>query len=165
MADFCSLCYYGDIDYDKLIANNLDVIKDHLKKNGWCTVSDGVCEGCGEHFIKIKEDLTVEVGTKGYIGKLNPVTYKIEIDESSKVFQEVYKEKKERHEQTVKVLEREFQAVKHIAYAIYMVGAEKGIISNHSCVMFDEFNPKEHKEINEMAWDAYRHINEVKHGY
>jgi hypothetical protein len=165
MADFCSFCYYGDINYEKLINDKIDVIENHIKINGWCIVAGGICEGCGETHIKINEDLTIEIGEKGYIGEFNRVTNKIEVDESSELFLEVYKKRKERSEAEMKTMKRELEAVKHIAYAIYMVGNKELSISHHDCVPFEEFNPKDYKGINEMAWDSYIHINEVKQGY
>jgi len=162
MADFCSLCYYKDIDYDKLISKGLDELKQVIEEQGYCYVSWGVCEGCTAESIKVNKDLTIEVNGKFYIGRLNPDTYKIEIDESSDIFQYVYKEKKERHLSEMKTMNREFEAVKHIAYAIYMIGTGGPNISHHECISFEDFNPSDYSEINQMAWDSYIHINTIK---
>jgi len=162
MADFCSLCYYIDINYDELISKNLDSVKERIDKDGHCFVSDGVCEGCSSHSIKINKDLTVEINGEHYIGNLNPDTYKIEVDESSQIFKDVYKEKKETYLSETKTMNREHDAIKHIAYAIYMVGKEAFIVAQHDCIPFDEFNLRDHGEINSMALDVYLYINKLK---
>ena len=95
MADFCSLCYYGDINYQTLIDNNIEQIKKFLEEEDFGFISDGVCEGCTAHNIKLNKDLTIEVFGDQYIGNLNPDTYQIEIDEESDVFKRIYKKKKE----------------------------------------------------------------------
>ncbi len=151
MADFCSLCYYGDINYQTLIDNNIEQIKKLLDEEGFCFISDGICEGCTAHNIKLNKDLTIEVFGDQYIGNLNPDTHQIEIDEESDTFKRIYKKKKENSELELKTLNRELGAVKHIAYALYMVG--EGInISHHECIPFEEF---EDKELMTKAWDIY----------
>lgn len=102
MADFCSLCYYGDIDYNKLIKDNLEKINSIIEENGSCFVSDGICEGCGKAGIRIDKDNKVYVEGKDYVGNIDQETYEVIIDESSDIFKNLYKDKKLRHIEELK---------------------------------------------------------------
>lgn len=103
MADFCSFCYYGDINYNNIIKDNIEEINKHIEKEGYCYVVGGLCEGCCSVSIKINDDRTIEINGKGYIGTLNEDD-KIVIDESSTVFTMEYKKKKERTIGTLKTM-------------------------------------------------------------
>jgi hypothetical protein len=62
---------------------------------------------------------------------------------------------KEQEDIMVKVMEREFDAIKHITYALYMLGPDKLTVSLHECIPFEEFDVKDHKEYRQQAWDLY----------
>jgi hypothetical protein len=127
MADFCSFCYYGDINYNTLIKENIDEINSYIDK--------------------INKDKTILINGKNYIGTLDKDN-EIIIDESSDTFIKTYKKKKERSELELKTMLREFEAVKHIAYAIYMVGDDPVVMSQHDCISFEDFDVKNYKSIS-----------------
>jgi hypothetical protein len=163
MADFCSLCGYGDIDYDRIIIANIDKINEFIRKDGFCKVIGGVCEGCCCTSIVINKDYTVEVDGLYYIGKINKDTFKFEIDENSEQYKKVYKRKKEMMEAELKTLKREMIAVKHIAYGLYMVGDDPLVMGKHECVSFEDFDISldEFKKYNFKAWDLYMQKNHL----
>jgi len=159
MADFCSFCYYGDINYNTLIKENIDEINSYIDKHGYAYISGGICEGCCSTSIKINKDKTILINGKNYIGTLDKDN-EIIIDESSDTFIKTYKKKKERSELELKTMLREFEAVKHIAYAIYMVGDDPVVMSQHDCISFEDFDVKNYKSISDRAWMLYTKINQ-----
>jgi len=180
MADFCSFCYYNDVDYNSLVNKNINAILDGVREGGSYLLSGYPCEGCGSNGIVIKEDFSVFIDYRTlygqspqFIGKLKSInkkdllietnkhygTYKIEIDESSEIFKKTYKKKKERSNLELKTILREFEAVKHIAYALYMIGDKPGIVSHHDCISFEEFDVKNYNSISDKAWKLYIESN------
>jgi hypothetical protein len=102
MADFCSFCYYGDINYNNIIKENIETINNILNEGGTPHIRGGVCEGCCCTSIKINKDKTIDIidGLEktilGYIGNLNE-NNEIVVDEDSELFIKDYKIKKERY--------------------------------------------------------------------
>mgnify|MGYP005627431939 CR=1 FL=1 len=161
MADFCSFCYYGDINYNTLIKENIDEINSYIDKHGHAYIKGGICEGCCSTSIKINKDKTIQIDSKNYIGTLDKDN-EIVVDESSDTFIKTYREKKERSNLELKTILREFESVKHIAYALYMIGDKPGIISHHDCISFEEFDVKNYKSISDRAWMLYSKLNQNK---
>ena len=64
---------------------------------------------------------------------------------------------KEQEEIMFKVMDREHEAIRYIAYALYMLGPDKKTVSLHDCIPFDEFDVKDYKEYKEKAWDLYQY--------
>lgn len=164
MADFCSLCGYLDIDYDKLIRNNLELIHGLIREQSFCAINGGICESCCSTGIVVNKDYTVEVDGNYYIGKINKDTFKFEIDENSEQYRRVYKEKRERLQSELKTMKREIEAIKHIAYALYMVGDDPIVMASHECVSFEDFDISldEFKKYNFKAWDLYMQKNHLE---
>ena len=79
----------------------------------------------------------------------------IEIDENSQLFKSFYHKKKENFETSTKTIKREFEAVKHIAYALYMIGDKPEHVSQHDYISFEEFDVKNYKSISDKAWSLY----------
>ena len=77
----------------------------------------------------------------------------------NKLFKSFYHKKKEYFETSTKTVQREFLAVKHIAYALYMIGDEPGRVSQDDYVCFEKFDVKDYKSISDKAWKLYVESN------
>ena len=186
MANFCNFCYYDDIDYQEIINKHFDTILESMYEptnDGKVYINGGMCEGCGISGIIVlqKDDGVIEIHSSDYDGdsewgllgqlvtlnKKNVLIEKskhnnhwlIEIDENSKLFKSFYHKKKEYFETSTKTVQREFLAVKHIAYALYMIGDEPGRVSQDDYVCFEKFDVKDYKSISDKAWKLYVESN------
>ena len=184
MADFCNFCYYNDIDYQEIINKHFNTISEtiHEHSDGKAYVNGGLCEGCSmSGVIVLEKNGVFEIhssnsdgeGDCGRLGKLVTSNKKnvliekgkhnnnwlIEIDENSQLFKSFYHKKKENFETSTKTMLREFEAVKHIAYALYMIGDKPGIVSHHDCISFEEFDVKNYNSISDKAWKLYIESN------
>jgi hypothetical protein len=164
MAEFCSFCGYNEIDYHTKIKENLDIINEEIRKHGFCKMYGGICEGCCSTGIVINKDLTIEIDGQHYVGRLNPHTFNVEVDEESDIYKRIYKGKKEMMDKELQTLKREMLAVKHIAYGLYMVGDDPIMMSKHECVSFEDFDISldEFKKYNFKAWDLYMQKNHLE---
>ncbi len=165
-----------------LVSNESALMYEHLDY-GKAYVNGGMCEGCGMSGVVVLEkngvfeihssdyDVDSECGLLGRLvtsNKKNVLIEKgkhhnhwlIEIDENSSLFKSFYHKKKENFEASTKTMKREFEAVKHIAYALYMIGNKPGIVSHHDCISFEEFDVKNYKSISNKAWKLYIESNE-----
>lgn len=193
MADFCNFCYYNDIDYEKIINNKFDLIIKTLYEEpnpGKTYIHGGVCEGCGGSGIILlkKEDVfeiysvnTETEDSSGYLGKLvnsskknlliekvnNHNHWLIDIDEDSYLFKTVYSKKKKLASISKKTMLREFEAAKHIAYALYMIGDKPGYVSLHDCVSFEDFDVDimKAKKLNDKAWGLLQYYYQNEYEY
>ena len=186
MADFCNFCYYNDIDYQEIINKHFDTILENMystPNKEKVYVNGGICEGCSMSGVIVlqKDDGVFEIHSSDYdgdsdyglLGKLVTSNKKkvliekgkhqnnwlIEIDENSKLFKSFYYKKKEDFETSTKTVQREFLAVKHIAYALYIIGDEPGHVSQDNYVCFENFDVKDYKSISDKAWKLYVESN------
>ena len=158
MADFCSFCYYTDIDYPKLIIKHLDKIHEGIELGENITIFGGICEGCCSTNITITKDMSVLINGR-YIGNITE-DGKFTIDEESDEFKINYLEKKLRSEKELFFINREMMVIKHITYANYLLGGfEDNKISDHDCVSFEDFIYDNFKEEYEKGWEVYHKLN------
>lgn len=185
MAEFCNFCYYNDIDYQEIINKHFSTILEAMYERSndrKAYVSGGMCEGCSmSGVIVLEKNGVFEIHSSNYdgdsdygrLGKLvtsnkknvliekskNHNNWLIKIDENSELFKNFYCKKKEHYDAATKTMRREFEAVKHIAYALYMIGDKPGIVSHHDCISFEEFDVKNYKSISDKAWELYIESN------